>query len=94
MSRVLIRDVHGIKEVDGRIYKGIGINKNGKTYYCQTQKGAMKGFALGSCSKLKLIKQFIDEIFDITTLEDLESDTLNSEISRDVAILRNKYWLL
>ncbi|MDK0668786.1 hypothetical protein P5F12_13435 [Clostridium perfringens] len=94
MCKVLIRQKEGIKEVDGRIYKGIGINKNGETYYCQVQKGTMKGFALGSCSKLKLIKKFIDEILDIVTLEELESDNFNPDLMRDIAILRNKYWLL
>lgn len=94
MCKVLIRQKEGIKEVDGRIYKGIGINKSGETYYCQTQNGVMKGFALCSCSTLSLIKQFIDEIFNMTTLEELENNSFNPDLMRDIAILRNKYWLL
>ncbi|XZH34367.1 hypothetical protein ACSW8L_15765 (plasmid) [Clostridium perfringens] len=94
MCKVLIRDVHGIKEVNGVVYKGIGINRNGRSYYCQTQKGVVKGFALCSCSTLSLIKQFIDEVLNITTLEELENNSFNPDLMRDIAILRNRYWLL
>lgn len=88
--------VNGLEEVEGRIYKGLGIYKSNdfNMYYCVLLNGMNKGIALCSCTKLKLIKEYIDKALNVITVEEIENNLVNDKISKDLVRLRNEYWVL
>lgn len=92
MCKITIKTLEGFEEAEGRLYKGIGIVKKDNHYFCYTQNGIIKGYALTGYNTLKIMKKFIDELLEITTLEKLESDIFDKELADMIAQLRVKYW--
>lgn len=82
---------NGLETIEGKIYRGFGVYKENNTYYCILLNGVNKGAALCSCSKLKLIKEFIDKALNISNVEDIEN---SFKMSRELTKLRNEYWIL
>lgn len=85
---------NGLETIEGKIYRGFGVYKENNQYYCVLLNGDNKGLALCSCSKLKLIKEFVNKILDIATAEEIETTCINSNLSKELVKLRNEYWIL
>lgn len=82
---------NGLETIEGKIYRGFGVYKENNQYYCVLLNGDNKGLALCSCSKLKLIKEFIDKALNISNIEDIEN---SFKMSYKLTKLRNEYWIL
>lgn len=76
--------INGMEEVKGQIYKDLGIYKMNDTYYCILLNGGNKGNALCSCSKLKLIKEFINELLNISTVQNIENNNCDSSVFSEI----------
>lgn len=85
---------NGFELIEGKIYKDLGIYKENNMYYCILLNGTNKGIALCSCSKLKLIKEFINKTLKLGSVNEIENMLINSNLSRQLARLRNEYWIL
>ena len=85
---------NGFESIEGEIYRGLGIYKENNTYYCILLNGINKGLALCSCSKLKLMKEFINKALELGSVDEIEKMFISSNLSRQLARLRNEYWIL
>lgn len=85
---------NGLESIEGEIYRGLGIYKENNTYYCILLNGINKGLALCSCSKLKLMKEFINKALELGSVDEIEKMFISSNLSRQLARLRNEYWIL
>lgn len=92
---LLRRSRTGLEKVEGVIYKGYGIYKENTNnqYYCILIKGSNKGYAVCNCSKLELLREFIDKSYDILKPEEIENNISNPKMTK-LNKLRNEYWIL
>ena len=87
--------INGFDEVQGRVVDGYGIYKDiNNRYYCIILDGINKGVAICDCSKLKLLKEFINKLNNIISVEGMINNNFNYDISHKIANLRNEYWIL
>ena len=96
MVNIIRKTTNGYENISGRIYKGVGIYKheNNGRYYAILMNGQCKCEALCDCSKLKLIKEFIDNVLNLVSIKDMESTPFDCKLRSDIAKIRNEYWLL